>query len=133
MQYKVRTSDLRFAFTSISGKWDVPSYIQSSLNSVVQNAQDRERNAWEKDMRQTGHLLRHMEVLFIGKHPDKGMHGSIIDFHLLSSEGTPNLMEDRSQSMENLLESAELTIKIDVTSRISRAYASQVVERQYVF
>jgi len=85
-------------------------------------------------MRQTGNLLRHMEVLFIGQHPDKGMHGSIVDYHPFSrSEIGTSAAQEGTGSMETLVEQAELTLKIDITSRVTKAYASQVIERQYVY
>ena len=79
-------------------------------------------------MREKGNLLRHMEVLFIGHHPDKGMHGSIVDYHRISQSDI-GMNGEETESMETLVEQAELTIRIDITSRLSKAYSSQVMER----
>ncbi|KAJ7218155.1 hypothetical protein GGX14DRAFT_599999 [Mycena pura] len=109
---------------------DIPSNFRPNLQSAVQYTQDRQRDAWEQDMRQTGNLLRHMEVLFVGQHPDKGMHESIVDYHPFSrSEIGTSAAQEGTGSMETLVEQAELTLKIDITSRVSKAYASQVIER----
>ena len=60
-------------------------------------------------MRETGDLLRHMEILFVNKHPDKGMHRSIIDYHLLPPEDNTNIAAEGMESMESILDHAELT------------------------
>lgn len=108
--------------------------IQPELAIELQHERDRLREAWEDDMRRMGNLLHNMEVRIVGKHQEKALYGTILDYrHQECRPGSDKLFGERLvDSLDEILADVELTIRLEGEGRPVRVRTAQVVERTCV-
>jgi len=113
--------------------------IQPGEVGRLQHERDRQREAWEDDMRRMGQLLRNMEVRVVRKHREKTLYGTIVDYRQLGSQPPNNPQPavdskagDTDTSIDSILGDVQLQIRLEGEGRQTTVTSAQVVERSYV-
>ena len=110
--------------------------IQPGEVAGLQHERDRQREAWEDDMRRMGQLLQNMEVRVVRKHREKTLYGTIVDYrHSHPPKPQPAVDSkagDTETSTDNILADVQLQIRLEGEGRQTIVTSAQVVERSYV-
>ena len=138
-QCRVRTLDIRLVLTETAAgtaSGTATSVVRPGEEAQLQRERDRQREAWEEDMRCMGRLLRGLEVRIVRKHQEKALYGTIVDYRHIKSEPAVDTVsrsrEDMGNSIDSILADVQLQIRLENGDRQATVTSAQVVERSYV-